>query len=71
MLQLMGNYLIMTTLATVAEVNTFAEKCGLVVKNMNKLMTAVFPSSPHAIYNRRMLSGEYDTGVVGIVLYIH
>ncbi|GAB1191676.1 hypothetical protein APSETT444_000858 [Aspergillus pseudonomiae] len=63
MLKLMGNYLIMTTMATVAEANTFAEKCGLGTANMNKLMNAIFPNPPHAIYNRRMLSGEYYSGV--------
>ncbi|KAF7589007.1 hypothetical protein BBP40_004938 [Aspergillus hancockii] len=63
LLKLMGNFLIMTTMETVAEVNTFAECCGVGIKNMNKLMVALFPNTPHAIYNRRMLSGEYHSGM--------
>jgi 3-hydroxyisobutyrate dehydrogenase-like beta-hydroxyacid dehydrogenase len=59
LLKLMGNVLIMSTMETVAEVNVFAEKCGLGTNNMQKLMSAMFPNPPHAIYNRRMLSGDY------------
>lgn len=59
LLKLMGNVLIMTTMETVAEVNVFAEKCGLETQNMQKLMCQVFPNPPHAIYNRRMLNGDY------------
>ncbi|KAL9616135.1 MAG: hypothetical protein Q9160_008964 [Pyrenula sp. 1 TL-2023] len=49
----------MSTMETVAEVNVFAEKCGLGTDNMRKLMGAVFPRPPHAIYDKRMLSGDY------------
>ncbi|PLB39795.1 NAD(P)-dependent oxidoreductase [Aspergillus candidus] len=59
LLKLMGNVIILATMETVAEVNVFAEKCGLGVRNMNKLMTALFPNPPHAAYNDRMLSGDY------------
>lgn len=64
LLKLMGNVLIMSTMETVAEVNVFAEKCGLGTDNMQKLMSAMFPNPPHAIYNRRMLSGDYYQGEV-------
>lgn len=59
LLKLMGNVLIMCTMETVAEVNVFAEKCGLGTNNMQKLVSAMFPRPPHAVYNRRMLSGDY------------
>lgn len=60
----MGNVIILATMETVAEVNVFAEKCGLGVRNMNKLMTALFPNPPHAAYNDRMLSGDYHRTTV-------
>ncbi|KAA8643965.1 NAD(P)-dependent oxidoreductase [Aspergillus tanneri] len=63
LLKLMGNFLIMATMETVAEVNVLAEKTGLGTKNMSKLMNVMFPNPPHAVYNRRMVSGEYHTGV--------
>lgn len=59
LLKLMGNVLIMTTMEQVAEVNVFAEKCGLGTQNMNKLISQMFPAPPHAIYNQKMLSGDY------------
>lgn len=64
----MGNFLIMTTMETVAEVNVFADKSGIGTKNMNKLMGAMFPNPPHAIYNHRMLTGEYYEGTVRAIL---
>lgn len=64
LLKLMGNVIILATMETVAEVNVFAEKCGLGVRNMNKLMTALFPNPPHAAYNDRMLSGDYHRTTV-------
>lgn len=68
LLKLMGNVLIMTTMEQVAEVNVFAEKTGLGTGNMEKLLTAMFPRPPHAIYNQKMLSGDYYQGKV---LYYH
>lgn len=64
LLKLLGNVLIMTTMETVAEVNVFAEKCGLGTHNMAKLMNQIFPGPPHSIYNQRMLSGEYYRNTV-------
>jgi 3-hydroxyisobutyrate dehydrogenase-like beta-hydroxyacid dehydrogenase len=58
----MGNFLIMATIETVAEVNVFAEKCKVGTANMNKLLSAMFPEPPHALYNRQMLTGEYCSG---------
>ncbi|KAJ6164415.1 6-phosphogluconate dehydrogenase-like protein [Penicillium chermesinum] len=62
LLKLMGNFLIMATIETVAEVNVFAEKCKIGTANMNKLLSAMFPEPPHALYNRQMLTGEYCSG---------
>jgi 3-hydroxyisobutyrate dehydrogenase-like beta-hydroxyacid dehydrogenase len=59
LLKLMGNVLIMTTMETVAEVNVFAEKTGLGTQNMEKLMNQLFPQPPHAIYNKKILNGDY------------
>jgi 3-hydroxyisobutyrate dehydrogenase-like beta-hydroxyacid dehydrogenase len=61
-LKLVGNFLIMATIETVAEAHVFAETCGIGTRNMDKLMTAVFPSPPHALYNHQMVSGECFTG---------
>ncbi|PYI30323.1 6-phosphogluconate dehydrogenase-like protein [Aspergillus indologenus CBS 114.80] len=69
LLKLMGNFLIMTTMETVAEVNVFADKSGIGTKNMNKLMGAMFPNPPHAIYNHRMLTGEYYEGTPIVEVY--
>ncbi|KAL2816682.1 6-phosphogluconate dehydrogenase-like protein [Aspergillus granulosus] len=62
LLKLMGNFLIMATIETVAEAHAFAETCGIGTKNMDKLMAAVFPRPPHALYNHQMLSGECFSG---------
>ncbi|KAF9892729.1 hypothetical protein FE257_001131 [Aspergillus nanangensis] len=62
LLKLMGNFLIMATIETVAEAHVFADKCGIGTKTMEKLMRAVFPNPPHALYNDQMLSGEYFAG---------
>jgi 3-hydroxyisobutyrate dehydrogenase-like beta-hydroxyacid dehydrogenase len=70
LLKLMGNVLIMQSMEAVAEVNVFAEKCGLGTQNMNKLMCQLFPLPPHAIYNQRMLSGDYHQNAVSC-LYSH
>ncbi|KAH8588163.1 6-phosphogluconate dehydrogenase-like protein [Bisporella sp. PMI_857] len=59
LLKIMGNVLIISTMETVAEVNVFAEKCGLGMQNMEKLMGQMFPRPPHAIYNQRMMNGDY------------
>jgi 3-hydroxyisobutyrate dehydrogenase-like beta-hydroxyacid dehydrogenase len=59
LLKLMGNVLIFTTMEQVAEVNVFAEKCGLGTSNMQKLIGKMFPHPPHSVYNQRMLSGDY------------
>lgn len=65
----MGNVIIMTTMETVAEVNVFAEKCGLGTRNMNKLMLQMFPNPPHATYNERMLNGDYyQSKVINVLL---
>lgn len=58
----------MATIETVAEVNVFAEKCKIGTGNMNKLLSAMFPEPPHALYNRQMLNGEYCSGdaIVGV-----
>ncbi|TVY36626.1 putative oxidoreductase-like protein [Lachnellula occidentalis] len=68
LLKLMGNVLIMNTMETVAELNVFAEKCGVGVQSMKKLLDQVFPNTPHSIYNHRMLSGGYyrDTPIVEV-----
>ncbi|PYH88928.1 6-phosphogluconate dehydrogenase-like protein [Aspergillus ellipticus CBS 707.79] len=62
LLKLMGNFLIMATIETVAEAHVFAEQSGIGTGNMNKLMSAMFPEPPHALYNGQMLSGEYCSG---------
>ncbi|PWY67952.1 6-phosphogluconate dehydrogenase-like protein [Aspergillus heteromorphus CBS 117.55] len=62
LLKLMGNFLIMATMETVAEAHVFAEKSGIGIDNMNRLMSAVFPDPPHALYSRQMLTGEYHSG---------
>ncbi|TVY30374.1 putative oxidoreductase [Lachnellula hyalina] len=68
LLKLMGNVLIMNTMETVAELNVFAEKCGVGVHSMKKLMDQMFPNTPYSIYNYRMLSGGYyqDTPIVEV-----
>ncbi|KIA75357.1 6-phosphogluconate dehydrogenase [Aspergillus ustus] len=62
LLKLLGNFLIMATIETVAEAHAFAEKCGIDTTNMDKLLRAVFPLPPHALYNRQMVTGECFSG---------
>lgn len=59
LLKVIGNVLIMTTMETIAEVYVFAEKTGLGIGNMEKLIAAMFPRPPHLTYSNIMTSGDY------------
>ena len=54
-----GNVILFTTMETVAECHVFAEKSGLGVGNMQKLLEALLPTGPALIYSRGMMSGSY------------
>ena len=43
---------------TVAEGLVLAEKSELGQENLHKFIEAIFPG-PHALYSRRMISGDY------------
>ena len=44
---------------TVAEGHVLAEKTGLGVTNLQKLLTVLFPIGPLMIYSNRMSTGGY------------
>ena len=52
----------------VAEGHVLAEKTGLGVEILQKLIATVFPAGPSMIYSKRMSSGYYSRGQVGIYL---
>lgn len=68
LLKFIGNILIMNSIETVAEMTTFAEKTDLGGHNILKLFEALMPASPHVIYARHMISGDYHKSKVGTSL---
>ncbi|KAF2236498.1 NAD(P)-binding protein [Viridothelium virens] len=62
LLKLLGNTLILNTIEMIAESHVFAEKTGLGVENLQKLIETTFSGGPSMIYSRRMSSGEYSQG---------
>ena len=59
LLKIIGNVLIMTTMEACAEINVFAEKTGLGVKNAQKLIDNFSHAAAHTIYSSKMNSGAY------------
>lgn len=59
LLKMIGNILIMTTIETLSETHVFAEKSGLGIEHMQNLILTLFPRPPHAVYTRKMTSGDY------------
>lgn len=49
----------MTTMEACAEINVFAEKTGLGVKNAQKLIDNFPHAAAHTIYSTKMISGDY------------
>ncbi|MCJ1313934.1 hypothetical protein MMC25_007614 [Agyrium rufum] len=62
LLKIIGNTIILNTMETIAEAHVFAEKSGLGVNPMIKLITTMFPRPPHTIYSGKMTSGDYHAG---------
>ena len=59
LLKIIGNVLIMTTMEACAEINVFAEKTGLGVKNAQKLIDNFPHAAAHTIYSTKMINGDY------------
>ena len=66
LLKLIGNTFILNTMEMVAEGHVFAEKTGLGIGNLQKLIETTFPGGPSMIYAKRMSSGEYSHGKVSV-----
>ncbi|KAL1967216.1 hypothetical protein VTN77DRAFT_3507 [Rasamsonia byssochlamydoides] len=58
LLKVIGNVIILTTIETVAETHVFAEKTGLGTTHMQSLIMTLFLRPLHAIYTRKMTSGD-------------
>ena len=59
LLKLIGNIFLLNTMEIVAEGHVFAEKTGLGVQNLRKLLAVLFPVGPYMPYSNRMESGGY------------
>ena len=59
LLKLVGNTFLLNAIEAVAESHVFAEKTGLGVANLQKLITTLFPIGPYMNYSTRMSSGDY------------
>ncbi|MCJ1432479.1 hypothetical protein MMC27_001836 [Xylographa pallens] len=62
LLKLVGNTFILNTMEMIAEGHVFAEKTGLGVEILQKLIATVFPAGPSMTYSKRMSSGDYSQG---------
>ena len=71
LLKFIGNVLIMTSIETAAEMITFAEKTGIGAQNVLKLFEALSPASPHVIYAKHMISGNYHKSKVSVPIHWH
>ena len=58
LLKVIGNVFVINMIETVAEGLVLAEKAELGKENLHKFIEALFPG-PHALYSRRMISGDY------------
>ena len=59
LLKIIGNVLIMTTMEACAEIIVFAEKTGLGVRNVQKLIDNFPHAAAHSIYSIKMINGNY------------
>lgn len=67
LLKNIGNIILLTTMEMVSETHVFAEKSGLGVANLQKLLEALLPTGPALIYSRGMSSGRYYHESVGFL----
>ena len=56
--------MIMTSMETAAEMCVLAEKTDLGPQNILKLFEAAMPGSPHGLYTKHMINGDYYKGKV-------
>ncbi|CAF9932437.1 MAG: hypothetical protein HETSPECPRED_008360 [Heterodermia speciosa] len=60
LLKVIGNVFIINMIETVAEGLVLAEKAELGKENLHKFIEVIFPG-PHALYSKRMITGDYYT----------
>ena len=59
LLKLVGNTFLLNAMVVVAEGHVLAEKTGLGIENLQKLLAVLFPVGPYMPYSNRMHSGSY------------
>ena len=65
LLKIIGNVFIVNTIETVAEAHVLAEKTGLKISHLQEAIGVLF-GGPHALYSKRMSSGEYYRNKVSL-----
>lgn len=66
LLKVIGNVLIVNTIETVAEAHVLAEKTGLNIQHLHNAISVLFGGA-HALYSKRMSSGEYYKNKVSLM----
>lgn len=64
LLKVIGNVFIVNIIETVAEAHVLAEKTGLKIRHLQNAIDVLFGGA-HALYSKRMSSGEYYKRKVG------